>query len=88
MTEVVHLNDDQWQMVQRLEATGKQFTDNPRLRANPEAIEAARRLMDQAYEMKVPEVAIENVRIYVNMYDIEMDLPEHLRDPSRLSSTD
>lgn len=84
MPQPVHLNEEQWAMLQRLEAATKRFGDQPKLRANAEAIEAARKLIDDAYDLKMPDQAIHGLRIYVNMYDTEMSLPEHLRDPSRL----
>jgi hypothetical protein len=88
MTEAVHLSEEQWAMVQRLEAETKRFIDQPALRASPEAIEPARRLIEQAHMLKVPDIAIHGLRICVNMYDIEMDLPEHLGDLNRLGGTD
>lgn len=85
MPEVIPVNDDQWAMIERLEKAAQQFTDQPRLRGDPNAIEAARKLIDRAHELKVPDQAIHGLRIYVNMYDTEMDLPEHLRDLSRIT---
>lgn len=84
MTQPVVLSDEQFGMMKRFEAETKRFGDNPTLRANPESIEAARKLIEEAHSLKIPDAVIHGLRIYVNMYDIEMDLPEHLRDPSRL----
>ena len=80
----VILSDEQFAMLKRLEAEAKRFDENPVLRSDPEAIEGARKLVDEAHSLKMPEAPIHGVRLYVSMYDIEMGLPEHLRDLDRL----
>jgi hypothetical protein len=80
MPQPVILNDEQFAMLKRLEDATKRFTDEPKLRSQQEAIEAARKLIDEAHKLKMPEAAIHGLRIYVNMFDIETDLEARRKD--------
>lgn len=77
-------NKEQEVMLERLKATTSRFDDHAPLRANADAIEAARNLIGQAATLGMPQVSYAGLQIYVSMYDTEMELPEHLRDLSRL----
>ena len=85
MSKPVFLNDDQAAMLKRLEAATARFRDLPPLRGKGEAIEGARKLIEEASALGMPPVSYTGLQIYVSMYDTEMDLPEHLRDLSRLT---
>jgi hypothetical protein len=74
-------------MLERLKAATGQFDNQAALRGNADAIERARKLIEQAAALKMPPASYTGLQIYVSMYDTEMDLPEHLRDPSRLSGS-
>jgi predicted glycosyltransferase len=84
--QVFIANKEQEAMQERLKATTSRFDDHAPLRANAEAIEAARSLIGEAASLGMPQVSYTGLQIYVSMYDTEMGLPEHLRDLSRLGS--
>ncbi len=81
----VFLNKDQEAMLERLKAATGSFDDNALLRADEGAIEGARKLIGEAATVGMPEASYVGLQLYVSHFENEMRLPEHLRDPSRLT---
>jgi hypothetical protein len=75
MPEPIILSDEQFAMLKRLEAETARFTESEALRSNEAAIDLARKLIDEAVALKMPVQAYYGLQIYVNMYDIDKDLP-------------
>lgn len=82
MGSAVILNAEQSAMLDRLKLADAKFAEHPALRGNADAIEAARKLIEEAHSIGMPQVAYTGLQITVSMYDTEMDLPEHLRNIS------
>jgi hypothetical protein len=80
MVSPVFLNAEQSAMLERLKLADAKFAEHPALRSNADAIGAARKLIEEAHAVGMPEIAYTGLQITVSMYDTEMDLPEHLRD--------
>ncbi len=57
------------------------FAEQPALRGNAEAIDAARRF-GEAHSIGMPQIAYAGLQITVSMCETEMDLAEELRDLS------
>ena len=76
MTTPIILCDEQYVMLKRLEAETARFTDSPALRRHPDAIDFARKLIGEAVALKMPIQAYHGLQIYVNMYEVDNDLPE------------
>ena len=68
MTTPIVLTDEQIAILRRVEAETARLNANPRLREDAGAMQAARNLLDQAQEMKLPEVSLVNLRNWVNVY--------------------
>jgi hypothetical protein len=79
MERAVVLNAEQTAMLERLKVADGKFAEHPALRSNADAIETARKLIEEAHAIKMPQVAYTGLQITVSMYDTEMDLPDHLR---------
>ena len=85
MPKPVVLNQEQTAMLERLKTSTSQFQNQPALRGDSSAIDAARSLIGEAYELQMPQASYSGLQIYVSMYDTEMDLPERLRNFDRLT---
>ena len=85
MVQVVHLNQEQLALVDRLKAEEQKFIANPALIGSEAAIAAARALIDRAIADKLPEVAFVGIRTMVSLHDTDLSLPEHLRTFKPLS---
>jgi hypothetical protein len=83
--QVFIANKEQEAMLGRLKAATASFDDNPLLRADEGAIEGARQLIGEAAGLNMPTASYVGLQLYVSNYETEMRLPEHLRDPSRLT---
>ena len=79
MVTPIRISAEQQVLIDKLKESADRFDRSPALGGEPIAIELARALVTQAYELGVPEVAIIGLRHYVNAYDREDALPEHLR---------
>lgn len=69
MPEAIRLTDDQFALVQRIEAHADRLNDNPALRNVPREIEVARKLIEEGAEAGLPEVALVKLRPWVTLYD-------------------
>lgn len=76
---IVILNDEQLGLIDELKEASRRFSTSPELISSRPAIELARRLVERAYDLKIPEIAIIDVQAYVRMFDNEERLPPHLR---------
>lgn len=81
----VVLNKAQEEMAERLKTAAARFDNRPLLRADENAIEGARKLIGEAVGLGLATPFYLPLQLYVSMYENEMALPEHLRDPLRLT---
>jgi len=66
-------------LVRHVDAETTRINDYAAVRVEAEAIDAARKLIDEAADLDIPTAS------YVANYGKEIELPEDWRDPSRMT---
>lgn len=68
MPTPIVLTDEQFAILQRVEAETARLNDNPHLREDSGAMKGAGDLLEEAQALHLPEVALVSLRNWVNLY--------------------
>lgn len=79
----VILNEQQTAMLGELEKHCQSFRENESQIGSEAAISIARSVVARAADLKMPQVAMTELQIYINLFDTDKALPEHLRSLGR-----